>query len=121
MDAGRVRALFERYNRERFAGRLPPIPLRVSGRMTRSLGTISYEVEAHGRGVRGIAISDDLLLAGNEEFLVDTLLHEMAHAEAWLDHGHRGHGAVWRRIAERVGCSPRARTCEPVRRRRRAS
>jgi hypothetical protein len=101
-----VRVLFDRLNREAFGGRLPEVPLRVSRRMTRSLGTIRYAAE--GRAVEEIAISADLLGAANRAALEDTLLHEMAHAEAWLEHGHRGHGKVWRRIARRVGCRPRA-------------
>ncbi|NIP78304.1 MAG: hypothetical protein GWM90_03535, partial [Gemmatimonadetes bacterium] len=79
------------------------MPLRVSRRMTRSLGTIRYgrgtdagegaagRVGA-GRTVAEIAISAQLLEPGNRAVLEDTLLHEMAHAEAWLLHGHRGHG-----------------------------
>lgn len=114
-----IRALFDRLNTERFNGRLPAIPLRVSRRMTRSLGTIRYGPDhaadhaptaAPPRTVTEIAISADLLLPPNRASLEDTVLHEMAHAEAWLRHGHRGHGAPWRRIAERVGCTPRA-TC----------
>ncbi|MDX1674007.1 MAG: SprT family zinc-dependent metalloprotease [Longimicrobiales bacterium] len=107
-----VRALFRRFNAERFGGRLPEVPLRVSRRMTRSLGTIRYgdcgDRGSGGRSVVEIAISVDLLVAPNRSLLEDTLLHEMAHAEAWLRHGHRGHGRVWRRIARRVGCRPRA-------------
>jgi hypothetical protein len=38
----------------------------------------------------------------------------MAHVEAWLDHGDRGHGPHWRRIAKRLGCVPRAQTRERV-------
>ena len=111
-------ALFTRFNRDRFGGRLPRIPLRVSRRMTRSLGTISYHGRGPSRGVREIALSADLLRSGNEAVLKDTLLHEMAHAEAWLRHGHRGHGPVWRAVAERVGCTPRALIRTPVRGRR---
>jgi hypothetical protein len=113
--AGVLRELFDGYNRERFGGRLPSMALRVSDRMTRVLGTISYEEEEGRRRVRGIAISADLLLRGNEAVLRDTLLHEMAHAEAWLEVGHRGHGRAWRRVAERVGCVPRAMSGERVR------
>lgn len=113
----RLRGLFDRYNRQRFGGRLPPIPLRVSGRMTRTLGTISYTETDGERGVREIAIAAELLLRSNEAVLRDTLLHEMAHAEAWLRHGHQRHGRLWRRIAERVGCAPRALTRTPIRRR----
>lgn len=125
-----IRALFERFNAERFQGRLPVVPLRVSRRMTRSLGTIRYGPAdtaddpgraAPPRTVTEIAISADLLLAENHASLEDTLLHEMAHAEAWLRHGHRGHGAPWRRIAERVGCTPRATCRSRIARHRRRS
>lgn len=112
-DTAPLRRLFDRLNAARFGSSLPAIPLRVSGRMTRTLGTVGYGPDRVGGGprkVREIAIAVDLLLPGNRAILEDTMLHEMAHAEAWLRHGHRGHGAVWRRIAERVGCTPRA-TC----------
>lgn len=110
-----LRSLFERLNRERFDGGLPRIPLRVSHRMTRSLGTIRYG----SRDIVEIAISADLLLPGNRRVLLDTMLHEMAHAEAWLMHRHRGHGRPWRAIAERVGCTPRATCRAPITRLRR--
>jgi hypothetical protein len=114
-----LRDLFDRFNEEHFDGRLPHVHLRVSGRMTRSLGTIAYSERAGARSVRQISISGDLLLPGNRAILVDTVLHEMAHAEAWLEHGHRGHGVIWRRVALRVGCAPRAITDVRVRRERR--
>lgn len=120
-----LRALFRRLNREQFGGKLPEIPLRVSRRMTRSLGTIRYGSGSVGdpaasadrddgrskeasRAVAEIVISADLLRPTNRAALKDTMLHEMAHAEAWLRHGRSGHGAIWRRIARRVGCRPRA-------------
>jgi hypothetical protein len=106
-ETASLRALFDHLNRERFDARLPAIPLRVSRRMTRSLGTVRY-APGPEHAVDEIAISADLLRPANRAVLEDTMLHEMAHAEAWLEHGHRGHGAVWRRIAERVGCRPRA-------------
>jgi hypothetical protein len=116
-ESAELRALFDRFNRDRFGRALPPIPLRVSRRMTRSLGTVAYD-PGPPRGVREIAISADLLIPANRAVLADTLLHEMAHAEAWLQWGHRGHGAPWRRIAERVGCTPRALTGKRIQRRR---
>ncbi len=111
-----LRRLFRTLNRERFDDRLPEIPLRLSRRMTRSLGTIRYEPESGS--VLEIAISADLLLPVNRESLEDTLLHEMAHAEAWLEHRHQGHGRPWRRVAERVGCAPRATCRVPIARSR---
>ncbi len=113
-----VRALFDRFNRTRFDGSLPVIPIRLSGRMTRTLGTISYDSVGGRRRVREIALSADLLIPHNRAALEDTMLHEMAHAEAWLRHGHRGHGPAWRSVAERVGCTPRALTRTRIRRRR---
>lgn len=116
-----LRELFDRFNRDCFQGLLPPIPLRISGRMSRSLGTIRYgpaggatAAPAASRTVQEIAIASDLLLPANRGSLEDTLLHEMAHAEAWLRHGHRGHGRLWRRVAERVGCTPRATCRSPI-------
>lgn len=122
-----LRRLFRELNVEEFGGRLPEIPLRVSRRMTRALGTVRYgdgsdspagvdpgagsgggPPTGSGRWVMELAISADLLRPANRAALRDTMLHEMAHAEAWLRHGHKGHGRPWRRIAERVGCRPRA-------------
>lgn len=108
-----IRTLFRRFNAERFDGRLPEIPLRVSRRMTRSLGTIRYGGGGEAgngvaRTVAEIAISATLLDPANRALLEDTLLHEMAHAEAWLLRGHSGHGKPWKQIARRVGCRPRA-------------
>jgi predicted SprT family Zn-dependent metalloprotease len=65
------------------------------------------------------ALNVDLMLETKEQALVDTLLNDMAHAEAWLMHGHRGHGGVWRAIARRVGCEARACSDMRIRRRRR--
>lgn len=125
-----LRELYQRLNRDQFDGWLPEIPLRLSRRMTRTLGTVRYggggvaasggpggrarrEARAHGKAPNGrtvteIAISADLLRPSNRSLLEDTMLHEMAHAEAWLRHGHRGHGRAWKAIARRVGCRPRA-------------
>ncbi|HEX7051958.1 MAG TPA: SprT-like domain-containing protein [Longimicrobiales bacterium] len=106
----RLIALYGALNEERFAGRLPArVPLRLSRRMSRRLGHVRYHRDSAGaRTVIELALNADLVLDGNETVLRDTLLHEMAHIEAWLEHGEGGHGAVWRRIALRVGCEPRA-------------
>lgn len=104
-------ALFEELNRRHFPTRpLPPIPLRISRRMTRRLGHVRLGGVAGGpRRVIEIAIARRLLRPHSADHLRDTLLHEMAHAEAWLVHGHRGHGSPWKAVARRVGCEPRAR------------
>jgi hypothetical protein len=113
-----LRALYDRFNDERFAGRLPrDVPIRLSSRMVRRFGHVHYGRARQNRSVDEIALNVDLMLRGNERHLLDTLLHEMAHIEAWLLHAHRSHGPVWRAIARRVGCEPRA--CTRVRMRRR--
>ncbi len=116
-------AEYRRLNAERFDGRLPhELPLRLSRRMTRRLGHVRYHRRADGeRVVIELALNPDLMLEGNETELAATLLHEMAHVEAWLAHGHRLHGASWKRIARRVGCEPRACTHSAVRRRTRGA
>lgn len=136
--------LYARLNRERFGGRLPEdVPIRVSRRMARRLGQVRFDSGTSrrrlryeqadlfggsgknsppgspGRRVLEIALSADLFIEGNDRELLDTLLHEMAHVEAYLVHGHRGHGGIWRTVARRVGCEPRACSRRPVRRRRR--
>lgn len=103
-------ALYQEYNRAYCGGRLPhDLHLRFSDRMRSRLGHVRLYREPEGRRtVVELAINIDLLREGNEAQLRDTLLHEMAHVEAWLDHGERGHGPRWRRIARRLGCVPRA-------------
>ena len=110
---------YDRLNRTRFEGRLPAgIPIRLSDRMRRRFGHVHYGRDDDGvRNVEEIALNLDLMIRGNEKHFLDTLLHEMAHVEAWVLHGHRDHGPVWRCIAQRVGCEPNA--CSTVRIRRR--
>jgi hypothetical protein len=112
--------LYRQLNHSHFDGRLPDVlPVRLSDRMSRRLGHVSYATGRGERAVHEIALNVDLMLDGNATALVDTLLHEMAHAEAWLMHAHRGHGGVWRGIARRVGCEARACSDMHIRRRRR--
>ena len=112
--------LYRQLNHSHFGGNLPDLlSVRLSDRMSRRLGHVSYSTGRGERAVLEIALNVDLMLDGNEHALVDTLLHEMAHAEAWLMHAHRGHGGVWRGIARRVGCEARACSDMHIRRRRR--
>jgi hypothetical protein len=112
--------LYRQLNHSHFGGVLPDLlAVRLSDRMSRRLGHVSYTRWKGERAVLEIALNVDLMLDGNEHALVDTLLHEMAHAEAWLLHAQRGHGRVWRDIAGRVGCEARACSDMQIRRRRR--
>ena len=56
-----------------------------------------------GAGDAGARPPRPAATAGAESQL-DTLIHEMAHIEAWLLHNDGGHGDDWKRIARRVGC-----------------
>jgi len=115
--------LYHRYNLLHFAGRLPErVRIRISDRMASRFGHMRYHTCRSGeRVVLEIAINVALFLPGNESNLLDTMLHEMTHVEAWLFHGDRGHGRVWRSIARRVGCEARACSAKIIRRRRRGA
>ena len=112
-------AMYRTINVRRFAGRLPDgVPLRLSSRMRTRLGQMAPGVDDQGRRYPvEIALNADLMLAGNDELRVETLVHEMAHVADLLEHGEVGHGPTWRRIALRVGCEPRACTRGSMRRR----
>jgi hypothetical protein len=101
--------LYRALNQDRFDGALPSdIPIRLSRRMRSRLGHMIPAVRMGRRWVVEIAINLDLMLRGNEHLLVDTLLHEMAHAADYLRSGRASHGPTWRAIAKRVGCEDRA-------------
>ena len=118
-----LRDAYSRFNQLYFDGRLPEdFPIRISERMASRFGHMRYHVTRAGqRIVLELAINHNLFLAGNEANLLDTLLHEMTHVEAWLQHGHRGHGPIWKSIARRVGCEALACSARIIRRRRRGS
>lgn len=115
-----LRRTYDRLNRTRFGGRLASgIPIRLSNRMSRRFGHVYYATARNGaRMIEEVALNVDLMMEGNEAHLLDTLLHEMAHIEAWVAHGHKDHGEPWRRIAERVGCEAKACSLVRIRRRR---
>lgn len=119
-QAAFLRELYDRLNVIHFGATLPAyVQLRISDRMESRFGHMRYHTLRSGERVAlEIAVNHNLFLKGNEQNLVDTMLHEMTHIEAWLEHGHRAHGPVWRRIAKRVGCEPRACSGRLIRRRR---
>lgn len=114
-----IREAYSRYNNALFGSKLPNVKLRFSDRMRSRLGHIRYHTTSAGeRIVLELALNIHLMLPGNEYILLDTLLHEMTHMEAWLAHGERAHGADWKSIARRVGCEATACSTQPIRRRR---
>ena len=116
---GFIRDAFARYNSGLFGSKLPQVKLRLSDRMRSRLGHIRYHTTSSGeRIVLELALNIHLMLPGNEAILLDTILHEMTHMEAWLVHGERAHGSDWKAIANRVGCEATACSTQVIRRRR---
>jgi len=114
-----IREAYARYNAGLFNSRLPAVKLRFSDRMRSRLGHIRYHTTSSDeRIVLELALNIHLMLPGNEAILLDTLLHEMTHMEAWLVHGERAHGPDWKAIAKRVGCEATACSTQVIRRRR---
>ncbi|MEK9500066.1 SprT family zinc-dependent metalloprotease [Gaopeijia maritima] len=113
-----LQRLYRWLNHTRFDGMLPPmVPIRLSSRFSRRLGQLVPGMEGERRVVAEIALSADLMLEANARELVDTLVHEMAHAANYLMDGEVGHGPKWRAWARRAGCRDRATCSAPVRRR----
>jgi hypothetical protein len=115
-----LRDVYGRFNQLHFAGSLPgTVRIRLSDRMKSRLGHVRYHTTTAGeRVVLELALNIHLLLPGNEAVLMDTVLHEMTHIEAWLSRGERGHGRDWKHIANRVGCEATACSTQPIKRRR---
>lgn len=44
----------------------------------------------------------------NEDQIRDTILHEIAHALAWVHHQEKGHGSFWKQFCRELGVLPRA-------------
>ncbi len=59
-------------------------------------------------GRRQITVSRHLAAINSEEEVLNTVLHEIAHALAFIEHGRQcGHDHRWRAIATRIGARPR--------------
>ena len=58
-------------------------------------------------GPREISLSRPLVLLNPEEEVRDTILHEIAHALAWIRHRENfGHDWRWKKICEEIGARP---------------
>ena len=79
------------------------------GRGKRTLGTTRVRA---GAATGTIRISRHLVTDGTPDMLRDTLLHEIAHAVAYVRHGRAAmnHGPLWRAVARELGARPEA-TC----------
>lgn len=115
-----LRRLYRYLNRERARGQLPDdVRLTWSKRMRRRLGVFAA-IPGREKEALSISLNIDLLIPGNEEQLLDTLLHEMAHLHTHLRYGEdvRPHGREWKRAAVELGCSPAATCRARIKRRR---
>lgn len=84
-----------------FGGRLPDVPLRLSGRMRRRNGHFSAEPLE-------IAIARRLCEGAADGEAERTMRHEMIHLWQWVEGRKPGHGADFRRWARRLEIHPRA-------------
>ena len=55
-----------------------------------------------------IALSSWYVKENNEAEIEDTILHEIAHALAWINDRFTGHGKIWKDWARRIGANPKA-------------
>ena len=110
-----LKRLYLYLNDSRFDGRLPKnVPIRLSNRFRTRLGQMVPGMFGDRRIVLEIALNVDLMLQGNGRERLDTLVHEMAHAADWLFDAGEGHGASWRRWAQRAGCQTVTCTAAPI-------
>ena len=102
----RLALLFAAHNERHFMGSLPPIPIRLSGRMRTRLGHVT--IGDDGRATE-IIISRRHLQSHGWDEVSHTLLHEMVHL--WQSaNGHDvDHGPAFRAKARAVGVAAAAR------------
>jgi hypothetical protein len=72
----------------------------TGGKLRTSGGNCAY-------GKKLIQIADWMIESDITKFedLRETILHEIAHANAWLKHRENGHGSIWVREARLIGCT----------------
>lgn len=76
-------------------------PIEVNTRFRKTLGRVSYD--EYGE-LEKIEFSAQLLEYGEEHSIMDTILHELAHAFVYLETGeHHGHDAAFRAMCHRLG------------------
>ena len=87
------------------------IPIRTSGRMTKTLGQCRYIYNSANDfyHVKEFTFSTILMNSATEEHFLDTVRHEYAHAYNVIkEHAIVGHGPKWKAAAIRFGASPSA-------------
>jgi hypothetical protein len=97
----RLRAEFERVNRDHFAGALPTVPIYLSGRMRRRNGHFCISPLE-------IVLSRRLCTEAAAGEVEQTLRHEMIHLWQHVNGKEPDHGREFRQWARRLGVHPRA-------------
>ncbi|HEY9676922.1 MAG TPA: SprT-like domain-containing protein [Drouetiella sp.] len=57
--------------------------------------------------IKRIELSEHYVTMNTREMVIDTILHEIAHAIVGVQHGH---DEVWKEMCRRIGCTPKS--CE---------
>lgn len=60
-----------------------------------------------------IELSVYLVDNNGDQQVMDTLLHEIAHAIAYKRYGERGHGELWKKVCREIGCNPERCCADP--------
>lgn len=75
-------------------------------RLRTTAGRCHFVPQPSGRGLVPVRIELNPKGAGDGAFLLDTILHEAAHAMDALVFGGNGHGRTWKRCARALGADP---------------
>ena len=86
---------YQKLNRELFGGELPFLPCLFNSRFTRTLGRCQFQ----RKGKKTVPIKIEIQAGLQEDQLRKTLIHEMCHVWAMLNHQETGHGTwFWKKM-----------------------
>lgn len=100
---GRVEELYNIFLEVQSKYKLQNFKFKVNGRLKRSLGQCTY----NRLSFRGeVQVSKSFIEHGDWIGVIDTLLHECAHAIDFNNRGTSDHSWKWKRIARAIGAMP---------------
>ena len=111
-----VKHLYKQLNAELFNDELPPIKVKMNGRLRKTLGKAFYMLEAGGK-FRPTKIEIKKSHKWTPRFLRKVMIHEMCHIWAYHFHNEKGHGKkFWGKMKElgypKTHCWKDALSCE---------